>query len=93
MHKIYLTIFVKKNYSLENQRSMKYLGYNDLLKAIGEEEQRHEQFSKLSNQVMTLNNSISQQISDRVYQKIYIDIENGSKRKVLIPQESRVCKT
>ena len=53
------------------------LGYNDLLKAIGEEEQRHEQFSKLSNQVMKLNNSISQanfQIGS--IKKSISDIEN-----------------
>ena len=36
------------------------MGYNDLVKAIGEEEERHEKFSELSNQVMSLNNSISQ---------------------------------
>lgn len=56
------------------------LGYNDLLKAIGEEEQRHEQFSKLSNQVMTLNNSISQanfQIGS--IKKSISDIENEIK--------------
>ena len=56
------------------------LGYNDLLKAIGEEEQRYEQFSKLSNQVMTLNNSISQanfQIGS--IKKSISDIENEIK--------------
>ena len=56
------------------------LGYNDLLKAIGEEEQRHEQFSKLSNQVMTLNNSISQanfQVGS--IKKSISDIENEIK--------------
>jgi DNA repair exonuclease SbcCD ATPase subunit len=56
------------------------LGYNDLLKAIGEEEKRHEQFSKLSNQVMTLNNSISQanfQIGS--IKKSISDIENEIK--------------